>query len=131
MLDIILGRNTYPNTNSPPRAIAVPENKSSLIEIDASVCNPLLGENFDDRADSVAALSSSPMAVRTSGIEFVDLLSPSPAICTRPVSKCREVCQEQIDVIDLSESENDVSPEHARKARELRLFIAHIRNDID
>ncbi|KAK9065034.1 hypothetical protein SSX86_016417 [Deinandra increscens subsp. villosa] len=34
-----------------------------------------------------------------------------------------------VDVIDLSESETEVSPEHAKKARELRLFAAKIRED--
>ncbi|KAL8248867.1 hypothetical protein R6Q59_005735 [Mikania micrantha] len=33
-----------------------------------------------------------------------------------------------VDVIDLSESEPEVSPEHAKKARELRLFVAKIRD---
>ncbi|KAK4792569.1 hypothetical protein SAY86_023004 [Trapa natans] len=133
MLDINLGRNTYPNSSaSPSMTTAVPEAKSSQIEISSPVCNPPppLGEEFEDnRAVSVAAVSGSPVAARTSAIEFIDLLSPSSDICTRPVSKYTEAHRQQIDVIDLSESENDASPEHVRKARELRLFIAGIKND--
>lgn len=44
--------------------------------------------------------------------EIVDLSSPFP-----------------VDVIELSESETDVSPEHTKKARELRLFVASIRDE--
>ncbi|XP_071703020.1 single-strand DNA endonuclease 1 [Rutidosis leptorrhynchoides] len=55
-------------------------------------------------------------------VEF-DLVSPMSDAC---VSKHAE---EDVDVIDLSESEMDVSPEHAKKARELRLFVAKIRNE--
>lgn len=132
LLDINLGGNSNPNiSHPPPRAITVPENRSPPIEIDISDCRPLPGKDFDTRADSVAPLSGSPVAPRTSGIEFIDLLSPSPAICTRPVSESREVRQQPIEVVDLSESDNDASPEHVRKARELRLFIAGIRNDTD
>lgn len=53
--------------------------------------------------------------------DIVDLLSPFSAVCPM---KHRDV-----DVIELSESETDVSPEHAKKARELRLFVAKIRNE--
>lgn len=34
-----------------------------------------------------------------------------------------------IDIIDLGESENEFSPVHAEKARDLRLFIGSIKYD--
>lgn len=55
--------------------------------------------------------------------DIIDLMSPSPSVRARGVSECQDVkCIE----VELSESDNDVSSEHARKARELRLFIARI-----
>ncbi|PKI52046.1 flap endonuclease GEN-like 2 [Punica granatum] len=116
LLDNDLEGNTNTNPSPPPpRAMPVLESRSFPIEIDLSG----------------ATSSGFPAVPSTSGFEVIDLLSPSPAICTRPVSKCREVRHHQIDVIDLSESDNDASPEHTRKARELRLFIAGIRDDVD
>ncbi|KAG6574173.1 Flap endonuclease GEN-like 2, partial [Cucurbita argyrosperma subsp. sororia] len=63
----------------------------------------------------------------TENVEVINLLSPSPAIQTRKVSKFRQGNCEKIDVIDLSDTENDQSPEHERKARELRLFLASLK----
>ena len=60
----------------------------------------------------------------TENVEVIDLLSPSPAIQT---CKFRQGNCEKIDVIDLSDTENDQSPEHERKARELRLFLASLK----
>ncbi|KAA8533741.1 hypothetical protein F0562_031258 [Nyssa sinensis] len=62
--------------------------------------------------------------------EVIDLLSPSPPVRAHNVSKYQQANVQCIDVIDLSESETDISPEHARKARELRMFLASIRKDI-
>ncbi|KAK6155728.1 hypothetical protein DH2020_009976 [Rehmannia glutinosa] len=68
-------------------------------------------------------------AYRSMGTDdIIDLTSPPPRVDTRVVSKCQEVrC---IDVVELSDTDNDMSPEHARKARELRSFIANIRDEI-
>ncbi|KAL2550393.1 Flap endonuclease GEN-like 2 [Forsythia ovata] len=60
--------------------------------------------------------------------EIIDLTSPAPPVCAIGVSRCQET--KCIDVIELSESDNDVSPEHTVKARELRLFISSIRDEI-
>ncbi|XP_062152570.1 single-strand DNA endonuclease 1 isoform X2 [Alnus glutinosa] len=62
--------------------------------------------------------------------EVIDLLSPPPTRQHHTVSKFPQSNCQDIDVIDLSESETDVSPEHERKARELRLFLASIRDDV-
>ncbi|KAA0033634.1 flap endonuclease GEN-like 2 isoform X1 [Cucumis melo var. makuwa] len=67
----------------------------------------------------------------TKRIEVIDLLSPSPAIHTRRVSKFQQKTSQKIDVIDLSDTEIDQSPEHERKARELRSFIASLKEGIE
>ncbi|CAH1413848.1 unnamed protein product [Lactuca virosa] len=56
--------------------------------------------------------------------EIIDLLSPLSVVCSR-----KHGGGGGVDVVELSESETEVSPEHARKARELRLFVASIRNE--
>ncbi|XP_035550848.1 single-strand DNA endonuclease 1 isoform X1 [Juglans regia] len=66
----------------------------------------------------------------TTKSEVIDLLSPSPLRQPRAVSKFTQSNGQGIDVIDLSESETDVSPEHEKKARELRLFLASIKDDM-
>ncbi|TYH01345.1 hypothetical protein ES288_A09G051300v1 [Gossypium darwinii] len=63
--------------------------------------------------------------------EVIDLLSPSPQVQSRVVSRCTQMNDQHITIIDLSESENERSPEHVRKARELRLFLASIRDDFN
>ncbi|KVI03089.1 Chromo domain-like protein [Cynara cardunculus var. scolymus] len=59
---------------------------------------------------------STPLVVRKSKgkgeTEIIDLSSPFP-----------------VNVIELSESETDVSPEHMKKVRELRSFVASIRDE--
>lgn len=62
--------------------------------------------------------------------EVIDLLSPSPVRQPRAVSKFTQSNGKGIDVIDLAESETDVSPDHETKARELRLFLANIKDDL-
>ncbi|KAK6155740.1 hypothetical protein DH2020_009988 [Rehmannia glutinosa] len=68
-------------------------------------------------------------AYRSMGTDdIIDLTSPPPRVDTRVVSKCQET--RRIDVVELSDTDNEASPEHARKARELRSFIANIRDEI-
>ncbi|KAK8470343.1 hypothetical protein PHAVU_004G117400 [Phaseolus vulgaris] len=62
--------------------------------------------------------------------EIIDLLSPSPPKKFNFSSKCEQSSDQNIEVINLSDSENDVSVEHKQKAKELRLFLASIRNEI-
>ncbi|KAF7813275.1 flap endonuclease GEN-like 2 isoform X1 [Senna tora] len=62
--------------------------------------------------------------------EVIDLLSPLPQKQSHASSKCQRSNGQHIEVIDLSDSENDTSPEHEKKAKELRLFLASIRNDL-
>ncbi|KAL2967353.1 hypothetical protein AAZX31_16G171500 [Glycine max] len=62
--------------------------------------------------------------------EIIDLLSPSPPKKSNLFSKCQQSSDQHIEVINLSDSENDMSVEHKQKAKELRLFLASIRNEI-
>ncbi|XP_051138157.1 single-strand DNA endonuclease 1 isoform X2 [Andrographis paniculata] len=59
----------------------------------------------------------------SSETEVIDLISPPP--------ECRRHRARSVDVIDLTDSDVGASPEHARKARELRLFVASIRDEIN
>uniref|UniRef100_A0A2P2K2K9 Flap endonuclease GEN-like 2 n=1 Tax=Rhizophora mucronata TaxID=61149 RepID=A0A2P2K2K9_RHIMU len=61
--------------------------------------------------------------------EVIDLLSPSPPRRDDTVSRFQGN-DPSIDLVELSESETEMSPEHARKARELRVFLASIRGEI-
>ncbi|PON64694.1 XPG/Rad2 endonuclease [Parasponia andersonii] len=62
--------------------------------------------------------------------EIIDLLSPSPPRLARTLLTKQEenASVKVVDVIELSESETEMSPEHHRKAKELRLFIASIKD---
>ncbi|KAG2384812.1 Flap endonuclease GEN-like 2 [Vigna angularis] len=62
--------------------------------------------------------------------EIIDLLSPSPPKKINFFSKSLQPSDQNIEVINLSDSENDMSVEHKQKAKELRLFLASIRNEI-
>ncbi|KAI3458169.1 hypothetical protein Pfo_014832 [Paulownia fortunei] len=83
------------------------------------------GEESNNRGSSSSGCNST--ASRSLETEIIDLISP-PRVHVHGVSKCQEArC---IDVIELSDTDNDVSPEHSRKVRELRLFIANIGDEI-
>lgn len=80
--------------------------------------------------------------------DIIDLVSPSPQVRARFISKCENTAFKHMEVIELSESEHEVSPEHvrkvlelsesepeaspehARKVLELRKFISSIRNEM-
>ncbi|XP_065046918.1 single-strand DNA endonuclease 1-like isoform X1 [Musa acuminata AAA Group] len=62
--------------------------------------------------------------------EVIDLCSPSPPLRACQVAKYQKSIDIHVNVIDIHESDNDASPEHERKARELRLFIDSIREDL-
>ncbi|KAL9255578.1 Single-strand DNA endonuclease 1-like protein [Drosera capensis] len=61
--------------------------------------------------------------------EVIDLLSPSPQNNKHGVTCCQGV-REGIEVVDLCDSDMDISPEHLRKARDLRMFLNNIRKEI-
>lgn len=62
--------------------------------------------------------------------EIIDLLSPSPPRLRWKMSDKQQVKPNPkvVDAIELSDSETDMSPGHQRKARELRLFLANIKD---
>ncbi|KAK7380296.1 hypothetical protein VNO78_32804 [Psophocarpus tetragonolobus] len=62
--------------------------------------------------------------------DIIDLLSPSPPKKSNLSSKYQQSSDQHIEVINLSDSENDMSVKHKQKAKELRLFLASIRNEI-
>ncbi|EYU25081.1 hypothetical protein ABFS82_06G035100 [Erythranthe guttata] len=63
-----------------------------------------------------------------SGTEIIDLISPLPRRHVHVASKSQETrC---MDVIELSDTDNEVSPEHARRGKDLRLFLASIRDEL-
>ena len=55
-------------------------------------------------------------------VATIDLSSPLPVIGNKS--------KKNVDVIDICEADSDRSPEHERKARELRSFLASIRNEL-
>ncbi|KAF6149006.1 hypothetical protein GIB67_009625 [Kingdonia uniflora] len=105
------------------RAPKKKQNRRRLEEVDLKLQSLMLDIERTSHSVSTATLYPNPIVIT----EVVDLLSPSPPIRARKVSKPQEtVISRMIDIIDLSESEPEMSPEHARKARELRLFISSI-----
>lgn len=119
---------------------SVIEKKSDSTEVRQTNQNlPLSTESKSNPERVDTFYKSSALAVRQA--EVIDLLSPSPQMRVRNVTKCQEAnvpsipnvvkCQEAkvpcVEFIDLSDTENDVSPAHARKARELRVFLNSIR----
>ncbi|KAE8705302.1 DNA mismatch repair protein MSH3 isoform 1 [Hibiscus syriacus] len=83
----------------------------------------------EGNADSIAAILCRETGSIVSKHEVIDILSPSPLIHSRNVSRCAQMNDQHISIIDLSDSETEKSPEHARKAREFRVFLASIRDD--
>ncbi|PKA58828.1 Flap endonuclease GEN-like 2 [Apostasia shenzhenica] len=65
------------------------------------------------------------------GPEVIDLSSPSPS-SLRPckIIKSDKVAYPEVILIDLCESDTDVTPKHDRKARELRSFTDSIQRDL-
>ncbi|XP_057762890.1 single-strand DNA endonuclease 1 [Arachis stenosperma] len=73
------------------------------------------------------AVSSSITISSMHKVEVIDLLSPSPA---PKKSHEQRSSKQNVEVINLSDIENDMSPEHKEKAKDLRLFLASIRNEM-
>ncbi|KAL3342072.1 hypothetical protein AABB24_026208 [Solanum stoloniferum] len=84
------------------------------------------GGDFTCGITSCQESSISPVS---SEDEVIDLTSPPPLQHASGNSKHLEDSVQCIDLIELSDSDNEMfSPEHARRARELRMFIAGIKN---
>lgn len=123
---------------------SVTEKTSDLTEVRHTNQSLPLGTKFKSNLERVDAVYNS-RALGLQQAEVIDLLSPSPPMRVRNVTKCQEAnvphipdvakCQEAkvpcVEFIDLSDTENDVSPAHTVKARELRVFLNSIRGQFE
>ncbi|KAL5568045.1 hypothetical protein UlMin_024620 [Ulmus minor] len=150
LLDIESERNT--RTCLLATSAVISRNRVSFTEVNPSIRNPIsnkepisCGEvdplfrepSFDKELESCTNFSASISCIETgpnvaAKYEIIDLLSPSPPRRQpRTLSKQLGNASYRVaDVIELSDSETEVSPEHQRKARELRSFLASIKGDI-
>ncbi|XP_057995584.1 single-strand DNA endonuclease 1 isoform X2 [Hevea brasiliensis] len=130
LLDIESGSNNSFNVSFPSTAVISEDSKTATaVAVHFKKQDPLIAESQGD-TNCNAAVSCHIDSSLPKKHEIIDLLSPSPLASTSKVSRCQHVSDQRNDVIDLSESETEMSPEHARKAREFRLFLASIRDDI-
>lgn len=105
-------------------------NGNTVIKVDQMKQNLLLlPTELEGKVERNNVSGRYPTGSRAATTEVIDLLSPSPSVPSRMVSNCQRASVDCIEMIDLSESEIEASPEHAKKARELRLFLASIRQD--
>ncbi|XP_065635186.1 single-strand DNA endonuclease 1 isoform X3 [Quercus suber] len=123
LLDIELESSSVHNASFSSN-VEISESRTAAPEVDLTNQDLWLDPKSSDN------ISCNEVGPSTAKSEVIDLLSPSPPRQSRIVSKFPKSNGQCIDVIDLSESETDVSPEHERKARELRLFLASIRDEI-
>ncbi|TXG70880.1 hypothetical protein EZV62_005815 [Acer yangbiense] len=91
--------------------------------------DPLLDTESERNADGNTAIPCHPIGATIAQSEIIDLSSPSP-MCNRNASRNVEMNDQHSNVLNLSDSETERSPEHEKKARDLRLFLARIRDDI-
>ncbi|XP_071929516.1 single-strand DNA endonuclease 1-like [Coffea arabica] len=103
------------------------EKTSALIQADLAIQELHLEDKLEKEADSVTTMGCKSVAPSPRGTEVINLMSPLPV--SAPSSTRQGANVECIDLIELSESETEISPDHARKARDLRLFIASIKDD--
>ncbi|XP_043714214.1 single-strand DNA endonuclease 1 [Telopea speciosissima] len=105
------------------------ESSAAMCEVNQRLQDLLLDIEAQSNVISSVTLHH-PVDPISAEAEVVNLLSPAPDVSVSKVLKNQQVSGRHIDVLDLSESETEASPEHARKARELRLFIASIKDDV-
>ncbi|KAG5558552.1 hypothetical protein RHGRI_008482 [Rhododendron griersonianum] len=128
LLDIELESNARQKASLTMEAKST--NGNTVIKVDQMKQNlHLLPTELEGKVERNNVSGRYPMGSRAATTEVIDLLSPSPSVPSRMVSKCQRASVDCIEMIDLSESEIEASPEHAKKARELRLFLASIRQD--
>ncbi|XP_010693538.2 single-strand DNA endonuclease 1 isoform X1 [Beta vulgaris subsp. vulgaris] len=95
----------------------------SSVEVDLTISDTEdYARNINNRSTSDDHLDC-PMSMDT---DVIDLISPSPRLKTRYISKCQGNV-ELVNIIDLSDSDMEITPEQAQKARDLRLSLARIR----
>lgn len=128
-LEINSESGSNPQTNPLSSRAVTSENGRVAIDVDLLDDGSLFDQELDIERGCNASMPSSSANTSAAEKEVIDLLSPSPAIRHPTVTKCKHFGYQHIDVIDLSESDAEVSPEHEKKARELRQFIANVRDD--
>ncbi|KAL7003348.1 hypothetical protein U1Q18_004506 [Sarracenia purpurea var. burkii] len=111
-------------------AEAISKKRNAVTKVDQMNQNPPPFAEFEGIIERNTASVCCPKDSNVSAMEVIDLLSPSPPRRGHVVPKCQQTNIECIEMIDLSESETESSPEHAKKARELRLFLDSIREDL-
>lgn len=95
----------------------------SSVEVDLTISDTEdYASNINNKSTSDHHLDC-PMSMDT---DVIDLVSPSPRLKTRYISKCQGNV-ELVNIIDLSDSDMEITPEQAQKARDLRLFLARVR----
>ncbi|KAK9143435.1 hypothetical protein Syun_012835 [Stephania yunnanensis] len=104
------------------------DNGGATREVERRLQNLLLDIELETSATPSTAIFHEPVRC-SNDLEVIDLLSPSPSIRSCKVFDLEKTIGKRIEVVDLCESETEASPEHARKMRELRTFIANIKGD--
>ncbi|XAR66208.1 Spleen exonuclease [Bertholletia excelsa] len=130
--DLLLGTELESRTSlRPPLSMEkASETRNDTSHID--LVNQKLVHFVEEKSKTKLKTASNchPTSSSAETVEVIDLLSPSPHVPGCRVPKCQQGEVECIDIIDLSDSETEASPEHARKARELRLFLSSIREEL-
>ncbi|KAM0942088.1 putative spleen exonuclease [Dioscorea sansibarensis] len=105
------------------RSKTMKSNKASISQVEAQLKSLML--SIDSESNSVPSSSSNFHSSATDTItsDIIDLCSPSPPHRSSKVA-------EPVDVIEICDSEVEMSIEHHRKVRNLRLFLDNIRNEL-
>lgn len=123
LLDIESGSNTITCPSLLSSKTEISENRTNIIgKVNPTI--PVLEKDWE------SCIETGPSGAVKYENEIIDLLSPSPARlqCKLLPKQQKNASDEAVDLIELSESETEMSPEHHRKARELRLFLASIKD---
>lgn len=133
LLDNSLGNKANNLNASDSSGRMLEETTTAMAEADLNTSDLLLSHDIEHNGlfQNISNISSSVAVSSIDKNEVIDLLSPSPLKPSHNTSsKCHQSSDQHVEVINLSDSENDMSPEHKQKAKELRLFLASIRNEI-
>ncbi|XP_010940441.2 single-strand DNA endonuclease 1 isoform X1 [Elaeis guineensis] len=104
--------------------------KAAFAEVDIQLQGLLLNIESQSNYLSDKTNHCQPIDVNSVEPEVIDLSTPSPPFRACEFAIGRMVSDQHVDLINVSDSENDLSPEHEKKARALRLFIDSIRRDL-
>lgn len=131
LLDNNLDDQTNLNAIDSSGRISEETTATAEAEADLNTTDLLLSHEIDHirLIQNISKISNNEAVSNVDKNVVIDLLSPTP-LKPSHTSKFHESSDQHIEVINLSDSENDMSPEHKQKAKELRLFLASIRNQI-